>query len=51
MYRVWIQRKASESKFKGKRLMGQPRIRKFCQVLEDIKKKGKCWQRTEKERL
>jgi hypothetical protein len=42
MYRARIPRKALELKFEGKRLRGQLRLKKFGQVLEDIKKRGKC---------
>jgi hypothetical protein len=46
-----ILRMALELKFKGMRPMGQSRIRRFSQVLEDINMGGKKWQEIKKERL
>jgi hypothetical protein len=34
-----ILRRALEIKFKGKRQIGLPRIRWFCQILQDTKRK------------
>jgi hypothetical protein len=39
--RIKTSRRALKLKFKGKRLMGQSRSRRFSLVLEDIKKKRK----------
>jgi hypothetical protein len=43
--------KASELKFKGKKPMGLPRTRWLSQLMEDVKKRGRSWQESEKERL
>jgi hypothetical protein len=40
--------RATELKLKGRRPMGQSRLRWFSQVLEDIRKRGKSWQEIER---
>jgi hypothetical protein len=51
MTRTRILRKALEKRFKGRRLLRQPRMRWFSQILRYIKKTGKSWQERQKERL
>jgi hypothetical protein len=47
--KIW--RRVLELKIKSKRPMGQSTIRRFGQVLEEVKMCGRRWQEIEKERL
>jgi len=51
MDRPKILKQVLELHFKGKRPVGWFQMRWFSHILKDIKKTGKIWHRTEKERL